>query len=275
MKIYGNGLDIDLFGPAISHNYSSSYGYPKSFDEASILIEKILEKINWKNSAIKNAIRTKLRSSLIITFSDYFSESVKFGATKWGGTADLPTNNSIQIEIDDNLNLLCQINLEQINTFDLHPLLPKKGILYFFFQEDTSFAYQSILKVHYAPDASIIQYKVTNGYFGRFRPVFTFPNNMTKNYNELEEQFKEDGENLQLFTKELHQAMGYFWYSTLLLAEPIPMQGPPFETSPNHPERVVPILDFAYREPKYHVGIFPTDLENLEFDKIVFTGAGS
>jgi len=229
--------------------------FPKNFEEALKVVDNLLSNIDWIENSIQEEIKKRLRRSLVITYSELYSSEIKFGATKWGGLPDINTPVKELFKDVEYIRLLCQINLAEISHLELHPLLPTKGILYFFFDEDYSFASKSICKVHYEASVPVSESPLTDGFKTSFRPVYTFPNSMTSNYGDLERQFEKDRDNLELFVDQLHEAMGYFWYSSLFLAEPIPMQGPPFETSANDPDYKIPLLDFVQREPKYHVGI--------------------
>lgn len=63
----------------------------------------------------------------------------ELGKTKLGGCPDISRNISWAKSKFDNsyLSFLGQINLEEVEGFDEHELLPKKGMLYFFFNLDS------------------------------------------------------------------------------------------------------------------------------------------
>lgn len=92
-----------------------------------------------------------------IEFNFSTNEKVKIGVSKFGGVPDLPRDfvwpyckiinrkkfvlpiiNRKNKEENKALSFLCQINLEDAAKFDKENLLPKKGMLYFFYEAATT-----------------------------------------------------------------------------------------------------------------------------------------
>lgn len=81
--------------------------------------------------------KTLLRNEILISASDTDASEFKVGQSKIGGQPDLP-NNLIWFKENNgkSLSFLAQINLAEINSFDEEGLLPKRGILYFFYSAE-------------------------------------------------------------------------------------------------------------------------------------------
>lgn len=91
--------------------------------------------------------KLQLNSIIIQPLFDRNSK-LPIGSSKIGGKPDLPSDFkwfyykakslTTDIEIDRPLSFLAQLNLEEITEFDLDNRLPKKGMLYFFYEMESN-----------------------------------------------------------------------------------------------------------------------------------------
>jgi len=100
--------------------------------------KKLIEALE-KNTVepYKKLILKEIRPSIRLKTTGTSCKEV--GRTKLGGYPDLPKKASwVTSKFDDTyLSFLGQINLEEVKEFDEQELLPKKGMLYFFFNLDS------------------------------------------------------------------------------------------------------------------------------------------
>ena len=92
----------------------------------------------------KNMLETSKRNAILINYSeDENKEKLPKGTSKIGGKPDLPKdfqwfyyNGEDYKKIVENrpLSFLMQINCEEVHKYDKESLLPKKGMLYFFYE---------------------------------------------------------------------------------------------------------------------------------------------
>lgn len=83
-------------------------------------------------------LESKVRHNILIKPELTKGENIKIGASKFGGNPDLPKNIDWFRYKDKAMSFLAQINLEEVQEYDLSNKLPKKGILYFFYDADQS-----------------------------------------------------------------------------------------------------------------------------------------
>ncbi|WP_309714583.1 DUF1963 domain-containing protein [Armatimonas sp.] len=77
-----------------------------------------------------------IRSSIKINSSRCQEDSLQVGASKRGGTPDLPTGFVWPERDGQQCGFLCQINLAEVLPYDTGKLLPEAGLLSFFLRED-------------------------------------------------------------------------------------------------------------------------------------------
>ena len=92
----------------------------------------------------KNMLETSKKNAILINYSeDENKEKLPKGTSKIGGKPDLPKdfqwfyyNGEDYKKIVENrpLSFLMQINCEEVHKYDKESLLPKKGMLYFFYE---------------------------------------------------------------------------------------------------------------------------------------------
>jgi len=270
--LFGNPLNRKLF--ANNMNYVWKDYRETEFEKSKELTKELVNEIKWNNINIKKEVSSYLRPSLRIDFNSEAME-LNYGSTKFGGIADLPAQVLNEINIRKNLALLCQINLKDISHFEIHPLIPKKGVLYFFFEEDLEFSYKSKIEVYYQKNIEIGPNEFTYGFDAKFAAIYTYPNLMSSQFNGLIEMYNDDEQNLEDFMIKLGRTMDYSWMDTIFLGEPIPLQDTPFKTSLEEKDYCIPLLDFSYNGSKYHIGIKEKHLKELDFSQIEFTGANT
>lgn len=89
------------------------------------------------NEELKEAIKKLSKNEIVLDFSE---NEVKEYSSKIGGKPFLPkdfnwpTYKSYEDNITRPLSFFCQINLEEVSKYDLDNLLPKSGMLYFFYE---------------------------------------------------------------------------------------------------------------------------------------------
>ncbi len=96
-------------------------------------VEKKLSKIPWEIESDK--IISLLKPTIGIETITF--ENIKVGSSKFGGLPDLPNNMEWPSLNGFPFGFIAQINLSELK-FDIDDLLPKKGVLYFFFSLNNS-----------------------------------------------------------------------------------------------------------------------------------------
>jgi len=74
-----------------------------------------------------------LRPAIALTATRADDAQIPVGASKFGGAPDVPADFEWPMWNDKPLGFLAQINLEEVAPFDVEGLLPKSGLLSFFF----------------------------------------------------------------------------------------------------------------------------------------------
>jgi uncharacterized protein YwqG len=98
--------------------------------------QKELEKLLKKNKLehLLEKLGPELRHSIRLETEEYNEKELKLGQSKIGGKPDLPESISWQKDSDGNLlAFIAQINLAEVTDLDAEKILPKTGILYFFY----------------------------------------------------------------------------------------------------------------------------------------------
>lgn len=75
-----------------------------------------------------------LRPAIAITATVVDDAKIPLGASKFGGSPDLPANLEWPVELGKPLGFLAQINLQDVAPFDIERQLPPDGILAFFYR---------------------------------------------------------------------------------------------------------------------------------------------
>lgn len=95
------------------------------------IIDQLLEEYNLTH---KKEDILKIAASSIGIVKELSSESdIPIGSSKFGGLPDLPAHISFPKYYNDYLSFLAQLNLQEVSPYDKENLLPKTGILYFFY----------------------------------------------------------------------------------------------------------------------------------------------
>ncbi len=82
-----------------------------------------------------------LRPTIALSATRAEDSEIAIGASKFGGAPDVPQGFEWPTWNDKPLGFLAQINLEEVAAFDVEELLPKSGLLlFFFFALDTGYA---------------------------------------------------------------------------------------------------------------------------------------
>jgi uncharacterized protein YwqG len=97
---------------------------------------------------LEEQIDKLLLNSIIIKPLIESNGNLPIGSSKIGGKPDLPSDFkwfyykskslATDIEMDRPLSFLAQLNLDEVNEFDLDNRLPKKGMLYFFYEMESN-----------------------------------------------------------------------------------------------------------------------------------------
>lgn len=93
-------------------------------------------KISLKEQSLSKIwayIKKVIRPSIQINYFERYDERLKIGSSKLGGKPDLPEHISWPKFNNHYQSFFAQINLKEVKDFDSEELLPKKGILYFFY----------------------------------------------------------------------------------------------------------------------------------------------
>ncbi len=86
---------------------------------------------------LQDALIELLRPAIALCATKADDAHIPLGASKFGGAPDVPTNFEWPMWNDRPLGFLAQINLEEVAPFDVEELLPKSGLLsFFYFTED-------------------------------------------------------------------------------------------------------------------------------------------
>ncbi|MBB6463858.1 DUF1963 domain-containing protein [Flammeovirga kamogawensis] len=248
--------------------------FPKSFKETKKSLTPLHKKMQWADTKEKKRIESELTPSLRIDFMKYGNYNLPYGSSKFGGNADLSEDVLQQVLKEEDIPLLCQINLVDIKVYDLYKGLPQKGILYFFFNESIEGDNEKII-VHYDENGEVQKDKETSGYKTLFYPIYTFPNNMEIAFDRVSQKKENEGlfDKLIDFEEDLGNAMDTHWYDTIFMGQPKPLQPTSYDTTRGDEEGYICLLDFAYRDPKYHVLISAKDFKALNFDATFLVGA--
>lgn len=97
------------------------------------------EKVKVINEELKKAISSLCKNEILININE-FDDVLSPKSSKIGGKPYLPksfiwpTYKSYDDNITRPLSFICQINLEELNKYDIDSLLPKKGMLYLFYE---------------------------------------------------------------------------------------------------------------------------------------------
>lgn len=93
---------------------------------------------------VKERLEALSKNCIILQIED--EESYKLGATRFGGKPDTPVDftwptykgkSYDDIEKERPLTFLAQFNCEEISKYDVDHILPKHGLLSFFYETDT------------------------------------------------------------------------------------------------------------------------------------------
>ncbi len=271
-----NAIERDSFGSSIwaTLGMNQKSIFPRSFDESKAKCKSVHKDVLWNDKKIKKSIDGLLRPSLRIDFAEYGSHQLKYGSSKFGGKADLDEVTMNSIFGDNIIPFLCQINLKELSHWDLVVGLPKQGILYFFFEYNEDNHADSKIKVHYQQNVNTT-FKKTSGYKTQFYPIYTFPEPSSSAVSKLVDKNPLEEDNIDHFRTKIGEKQESFWYDSLLFAEPLPLQEAPFETDITMENHVIPILEFAYKGAKYHIGVMKDDFKMLDFSRVIFTGANT
>lgn len=99
-----------------------------------IEFEKIFNK--YKLNRIWTLLEPKLKNSIHITPNKTKEKLIDLGKSKIGGSPDLPKELDWFEYKQKPMSFLAQINLKEVSEFDIDNKLPKKGILYFFYDAE-------------------------------------------------------------------------------------------------------------------------------------------
>ncbi|MES2519269.1 MAG: YwqG family protein [Bacteroidota bacterium] len=102
--------------------------------------QELLEILN-SNGLEKLAVKIEptLRTAIRIKPIECEEDKIKIGQSKFGGQPDLPENIAWVKDFEQNsLAFIAQINLHEVARLDTEDLLPKTGILYFFYDATQS-----------------------------------------------------------------------------------------------------------------------------------------
>lgn len=95
-------------------------------------LEKLLKKKKLEHLLEK--LQPEIRTSIRLNTSECDEKELELGQSKIGGKPDLPESISWQKDSEENsLAFVAQINFAEVAAFDTEEVLPKTGILYFFY----------------------------------------------------------------------------------------------------------------------------------------------
>lgn len=100
-----------------------------------IIIQKILRKGSLKMTDILEKMKGFMKNSVDIDFK--FGESVPCGGSKFGGRPDVPEGFEWTVFDDMPLSFIAQFDLSEVSAYDKDGLLPKEGVLSFFYEIDS------------------------------------------------------------------------------------------------------------------------------------------
>lgn len=263
---------------------------------------ELLHKIKWEKG---NKIESYLIPAINIEVEESKNES-EVGTSKFGGNPDLPIKTEWPIFKDKPMTFLAQINLEQINVFDLDKILPKSGYLYFFIENPDEFSFDH--KVIYSNDAELSrrdfpkelnkEYRASE-FKMIFENIYTFPSGETL---EIESLSLNDQESYMDLYEVEEDFMTY--ENNQILGHTYPMQGDvkidwacgnlgvefSFKTISENQEKIdtlrndfINLFQFSTENSvpefwdNFHIcsmgyfGIRKQDLKRKEFDKTILT----
>lgn len=99
-----------------------------------IKIKELFEENHISN--IWEKIESKVKNSIKISLNKVDESEILIGESKIGGSPDLPKNIDWFQFNKKPMSFIAQINLSEINVYDLEEKLPKKGMLYFFYDAE-------------------------------------------------------------------------------------------------------------------------------------------
>jgi uncharacterized protein YwqG len=97
-------------------------------------IKELFEKNHISN--IWEKIESKVKNSIKISLVKVDESEILIGQSKIGGSPDLPKHIDWFQFNKKPMSFIAQINLSEINVYDLEEKLPKKGMLYFFYDAE-------------------------------------------------------------------------------------------------------------------------------------------
>ncbi|MEO8397129.1 MAG: DUF1963 domain-containing protein, partial [Chloroflexota bacterium] len=87
-------------------------------------------------SRVVDEIMTDTKPCIRLKLNYTLDEAIPVGASKMGGSPDVPQDFEWPMWNDLPLTFIAQIRLSDANSFDEEDLLPEKGVLYFFFEQE-------------------------------------------------------------------------------------------------------------------------------------------
>ncbi len=105
---------------------------------------------------LQDALIALLRPAIALSATRADDAQIPLGASKFGGAPDVPPGFEWPMWNDKPLGFLAQINLEEVAPFDVEELLPKSGLLSFFFSwEDWSGTGEDLCRILWLDSSSL------------------------------------------------------------------------------------------------------------------------
>jgi uncharacterized protein YwqG len=167
---------------------------------------KSLNEIGLEKLAVK--IEPTLRNAISLNPVECKESEIEIGQSKLGGKPDLPETITWATDQENTpLAFVGQINLAEVESFDTENLLPKTGILYFFYDATQEFYGEDISEkdkfrvIYYNGDLSVLKRKnfpadlEKDATMARFNPAkieptkeISYPSSGDKIYDKLKEK---------------------------------------------------------------------------------------
>ncbi|HEX8465132.1 MAG TPA: YwqG family protein [Abditibacterium sp.] len=116
---------------------------------------------------LQDALIELLRPAITLQATRADDSQIPLGASKFGGAPDVPASFEWPRWNDKPSGLLAQINLEEVAPFDVENLLPKSGVLlFFFFAFDTGYSENEAARVFHFENEDLIRLTVPEEFDG-------------------------------------------------------------------------------------------------------------
>lgn len=146
------------------------------------------------------------------------AKSFETGLSKFGGTPDLPKEIDCPTFEGEPMVFLAQINLKQINIYEIKDLLPKSGILFFFVTDLSDYPPKHKVLFSNSNDISKVEFPISlnddfrfNELAISFEKTHTFPSGETLEFESLSKNDQDAYQELDegIFTYEDSQIFGH------------------------------------------------------------------